>query len=100
ENNPDRTAFWLGLGLVGFTSDRTLDYSFARVPGFINWHGRGTGEARSQRLSLLLSSIDYRNTRGDGRFQLLWGLAMRADWGPSSRTGHRLRVLLIPIPGI
>lgn len=100
ENNPDRTAFWMGLGLVGFTSDRTLDYSFARIPGFIGWHGRGTGEERSQRLSLLLRTIDYRNIRGDGRFQLLWGWAVRAKWGPSARSGQRLRILFIPIPGI
>jgi len=100
ENNPDRSALWMGLGLVGFTSDRTLDYSFARIPFLVNWHGRGTGEDRSQRLSLLLSSIDYRNIRGDGRFQLLWGLALRARWGPSSQSGKRLRILLLPIPGI
>ena len=100
ENNPDRTALWMGLGLIGFTSDRTLDYSFARIPALINWHGRGTGAERSQRLSLLLSSIDYRNIRGDGRFQLLWGLALKVNWGPSSSSGKRLRILLLPIPGI
>lgn len=101
ENNPDRTSTWLGLGLLGFTRDRTLDYTFVRLPLVFYWHGRGEGDAGSLRWSLLpFRFIDYLDQRGTGEFDFAWGLLFRARWGEATREGKRVRVLGIPIPGV
>ena len=101
ENNPDRTAFWAGLGLIGFTRDRTIDYTFGRIPLAFYWHGRGEGEARRAQWSLgPFDLIEYENLRGAKEFDLLWGWLARVRWGEKSVDGERLRVLFIPIPGV
>lgn len=102
ENTPDRTALWAGLGLVGFTSDRTVDYTFGRIPGIFNWHGRGQQEERSSSLSVGPFGVAwaYDNVRLDQQIEMLWGILFKLKWGPKSRDGERLRILFIPIPGV
>lgn len=101
ENNPDRTAFWTALGLIGFTRDRTIDYTFARIPFAFYWHGRGDGEDRRAQWSLgPFDLIEYENDLGAKEFDLIWGWLLRTRWGDKARDGQRVRVLFVPIPGI
>ncbi len=101
ENNPDRASAWLAFGLLGFTHDRTIDYTFTRIPLIFSWHGRGEGEQGSTRWSLLpFRCIDYLNQRGTGEFDLLWGLLLKTRFGEATTSGRRLRILMIPIPGV
>ncbi len=99
ENSPDRSAFWLGLGLAGFSADRTLDYSFARIPLIFNWHSRGEGDAGSTRLSSMLRFVDYLDERGSGHFNLVWGSVLSIRWGDEATGGRNLRLFFVPVPG-
>ncbi|MBI4879030.1 MAG: hypothetical protein HY812_05130 [Planctomycetes bacterium] len=99
ESSPDRSAFWLGFGLAGCSSDRTLDYSFARVPLIFNWHSRGEGDAGSTRLSSMLRFVDYFDERGSGHFNLVWGSVLSIRWGEEATGGRNLRLFFVPVPG-
>lgn len=101
ENNPDRTALWLGLGLVGFDRDRTLDATYWRiVPGVMGYQGIGEGDKRRASFSMLLDAIEYRHVTGTRELSILWGLLFNARWGAGTSRGDRFRVLLLPIPGL
>ncbi|MFG0315842.1 MAG: hypothetical protein ACF8XB_01115, partial [Planctomycetota bacterium JB042] len=101
ENNPDRTAFWTALGLIGFTRDRTIDSTFARIPFAFSWHGRGDDAERRMAWTIGPSGLfEYENLTGAKELDLIWGWLARIRWGDESRDGQRLRVLFVPIPGI
>jgi hypothetical protein len=96
ENNPDRFAFWTLCGLIGGASDRTIDYSYARVPLLFTWHGRNAGSERRARFGLALNSIEYENDREHKSFDLLWGVLFHAQWGERERESSG-RLLFIPL---
>jgi hypothetical protein len=97
ENNPDRFGFWMLLGLVGGASDRTVDYSYARVPLLFTWHGRNEGLERRARFGLVANAIRYENDRERKSFDLLWGILFHSKWGEREREGARAWMLGIPI---
>lgn len=99
ESNADRNAFWAGLGLVGFAHERTVDWTFARIPLVFNLHRRGTDATWRSRYGLALDALMYENERGTKTFELLWGLGCSVNWGNDESDEPGLRILFIPIPG-
>jgi hypothetical protein len=99
ESNADRNAFWVGLGLVGFHHDRTLDATFFRIPLALNGHSRGSGEAHRSRYGLAIDALLYEDIRGARTFELAWGLVCTVKWGAHPAAEPGLRILFIPIPG-
>lgn len=97
ENNPDRFGFWMLLGLVGMSTDRTIDYSYARIPLIFTWHGRNEGAERRARFGLVANAIRYENDREHKSFDLLWGILFHSKWGEREREGARAWMLGIPI---
>lgn len=99
ESNADRNAFWAGLGLVGFAHERTVDWTFARIPFLFNLHLRGADATWRSRYGLALDALMYENERGAKTFELLWGLGCSVNWGNDDSDEPGLRILFIPIPG-
>ena len=97
ERSPDRFALWSILGLVGGTVDRTLDFSYVRVPFVLNGHRRGpvAGEESRAQFSMALGTLAYARQGARRQVSLLWGLLFKGIWGGEGSA--QARVLFVPI---
>lgn len=98
ESTPDRHGVWLALGMLGWSHDARLDYTFWQIPYVATGHFRGEGAAARSSVSLLLESIDWGRSGPNSHFDLLWSLLLDLRFGPDADDdGFSARVLLIPI---
>ncbi len=105
ERTPDRRQLSAALGLLWASSDRNHAYSAGGIWPLLDLHTRDFGSERQAdfallRLPLLGALFSLQRGAGMTRAELLRGLVLRVQWGPQLRRGHRVRLLMLPIPGL
>lgn len=105
ERNPDRRQLSTAAGLIWTSADSNHDYhSWGLIP-LIDFHSRRvTTERHAEfglvRLPFLGALFAVRRGTGFTSTELLRGLLLRIQWGPRVRRGGRVRLLMLPIPGL
>ncbi len=105
ERSPDRRQLSAALGLLWASSDRNHAFRAGGLWPLVDLHTRDVGSERQAdfallRLPLLGSLLSLQRRAGMTRAELLRGLALRIQWGPRLRRGQRVRLLMLPIPGL
>ncbi len=105
ERNPDRHGLSTAGGLIWASADRNQAYRAGGLTPLFDFQTRAVGPEQHAefglvRLPFLGPVLSLRREAGVTRLSLLRGLALRIQWGPGQRPGSRVRVLLIPIPGL
>jgi len=105
ERSPDRRRFSLAAGLLWTAGDRNHAYHAGGLTPLTDFHTREVGSERQAdfglaRLPFLGPLLSLERGAGMTRASLLRGLVLRIQWGRWLRSGQRVRVLMIPIPGL
>jgi hypothetical protein len=105
ERSPDRRGLSTAGGLIWVSADRNQAYRAGGLTPLFDFQTRAVGPEQHAefglvRLPFLGPVLSFRREAGLTRLSLLRGLVLRIQWGPGQRPGSRVRVLLIPIPGL
>ncbi len=105
ERSPDRRQLSTALGLLWASSDRNHAYRAGGLWPLVDLHTRDSDPERQldfalARLPVLGALFSFQRGAGLKRADLLRGLVLRVQWGPPVWRGHRVRLLMLPIPGL